>query len=422
MNEQLIENYKILEKLSEGEMLDKVLKRRGKLSCKEAIPIFVQVLDGIEYAHKAGIIHGNFNPANIMLTHAGTVKILGFGTTNHLEAADITRIEKFTKTQEYLSPEQIKAQEADARSDIYGIGTVFYEILTGKTPFNAENKSDPEEQWIGEMDAARLYKILTGKTPFSDENKVELKEKRIGEVPLSPRAVNPDIPEKIEAAIIKALAQNPDERFQTASEFLEALVEAGIDVFVIREKAAIQPSSSGQPKIGKEAFQESMAGSLKIPSKRISNFTDKIKEKRINRNQIPVGAIGKSNVGASFLSKPIQRNITIAGTTIFAVVIIFFISQFTFFRSENHQTENQQSDNYQSELIPTKVENEQSGEVKIEYEAEKSDVETMPISPVLPIVKRESAASPSPKATKKKELRKSKIERLRHAERILTGI
>ncbi len=422
MNEQLIENYKILEKLSEGEMLDKVLKRRGKLSCKEAVPIFVQLLDGIEYAHKAGIIHGNINPATIMLADEGTVKILGFGTTNHLGAADIPQVEKFTKKQDYLSPEQIKGQEADARSDIYALGTVFYEILTGKTPFNAENKSEPEEEQIGEMDAARLYEILTGKTLFSDENKVELKEKRIKEIPPSPRTFNPDIPEKIEAAIIKALAQNPGERFQTASEFLEALVEAGIDVSVIREKSAMQPSPSGQPSIGKEAFRESKTGSSKIPSKSISNFADKIKEKRINRNQISVGGIVKSDVGASFLSKSVQRNLTIAGTTIFAVIIIFFISQFIFFRSENHQTENHQSDNHQSEQIPAKVENEQSGDVKIEYEAEKSDVETMLVSPVSPIVKREPAAAPSPKVIKKKELRKSKTERLRHAERILTGV
>ncbi len=348
------------------------------------------------------------------------MKILGFGIARYLEAAGVTRSEEFTKAQEYLSPEQIKGREADAASDIYALGTMIYEVLTGKTPFDSENRFEP-----GEMDAARLYEILTGKTPFSDENKVELKEKRIEEIPPSPRAFNPDIPEKIEAAIIKALAQNPGERFQSASEFLEALVEAGIDVSDMRngitdfipEKAAMQSSPSGQPSTGKEAFRESTAGSSKIPSKRIFNFADKIKEKRINRNQIPVGGIGKLDVGASFLSKPGQRNLTIAGTTIFAVIIIFFISQFVFFRSEN-----QQSDNQQSEQISAKIENEQSGDVKIEYEAEKSDVETMPISPVSPIVKREPAAAPSPKVIKKKELRKSKTERLRHAERILTGV
>ncbi len=299
------ELFMVLEFLH-GETLDKVLKRRGTLSCKETIPIFMQVLDGIEHAHKNGIIHGNLNLANIMLTDTGTLKILGFGIAGHLEAAGITRAEEFTKAQEYLSPEQTKGQEADATSDIYALGTMLYEVLTGKTPFDSENRLEPEE-----MDAARLYEILTGKTPFNAENKVQLKEKQIGEMLQPLRAVNLDIPEKIEAAIIKALAQNPGERFQTASEFLEVLVEVGIDASdmqtgitdIIPEKSAKQSSQSGQPPVLKEVFQEPMTVPLKLPSKRIFNVTGKIKEKKIKPNPVQVNGIGKSGIGSSFLRR-----------------------------------------------------------------------------------------------------------------------
>jgi serine/threonine protein kinase len=347
-----------------------------------------------------------------MLTDIGTLKILGFGIVNHLEVADITRAEEFTKTQEYLSPEQIKGQEADAVSDVYALGAMLYEILTGKTPFNADI---PEE-----MDAARLYKILTGKTPFNSENKFELKEKQIGEKLQPPRTINPDIPEEIEAAIMKALAQDSGGRFQTAIEFLEALVEAGIDASdmrtgitdLIAKKSAIQLSQPGQPPIWKEVFQGSVVDSLKTPSKSISNFANKIKERRINRNLIQADEIGKSDIGSLFSSKLVQRHRTIAGATIFAVIIILFISQFIFFQSENHQ----------NEIISAQIENEQSGEVKTEYEARKLDIVTMPVPPVKPIVKREPRTAPSRTVIKKKELRKSKAERLRRAERILTGV
>ncbi len=405
------ELFMVLEFL-DGKTLDKVLKRRGTLSCKEAIPIFIQVLNCIEYAHSTGTIHGNINPSNIMLTNTGTLKILGFGIVNYLKVADIPRAEEFRKTQPYLSPEQIKGREADAVSDVYALGAMLYEILTGKTPFNADI---PEE-----MDAARLYKILTGKTPFNAENKFELKEKQIGEKLQTPRTINPDIPEEIEAAIMKALDQDSGGRFQTAIEFLEALVKVGIDAYDMRtgitglfpKKSAIQLSQPGQPPIWKEVFQGSVAESLKTPSKSISNFAIQIKDTSINRNLIQADEIDKSDIGSSFSSLLVQRHQTIAGATIFAIIIILFISQFIFFQSENHQ----------NEIISAKIENEQSDEVKTGYEARELDIVTMPVPPVKPIVKREPRTVPVRTVIKKKELRNSKAGRLRRAERILTGV
>ena len=409
-----------------GETLDKVLKRRRTLPCKETIQIFMQVLDGIEHAHKKGIIHGNLNLTNIMLTDTGTLKILGFGIAEHLEAASITRAEEFTKAQEYLSPEQIKGREADAASDIYALGAMLYEVLTGKTSFDSENRFEPEE-----MDAARLYEILTGKTPFNAENKVELKEKQIGEMLQPLRAVNPDIPEKIEAAVIKALAQNPGERFQTASQFLEALVEAGIDLDmqtgitdIIPQKSAKQPSQSGQSLVLKEVFQEPMTVLLKTPSKRIFNITGKIKGKKIKSNRVQVNGNGKSGIGSSILRKPAQRYRMIAGATIFAVISTLFISQFIFFQGENHQSDKISAsiENEHSEKISSGTENEQSGEVKTEHEVRNLDTVTTPTRRVSPIIQNDSVTAPPRKVIKKKGLRKPMAERLRRAERILTGV
>jgi eukaryotic-like serine/threonine-protein kinase len=189
------ELYMVLE-FVRGETLDGILQRRGALPAEEAIPVFCQVLDGIDHAHELGIVHRDIKPANMMLTEKGTLKVLDFGIARLLGSARMTRAGNIIGTLEYMAPEQVKGQETDGRSDIYALGMMLYEVLTGRLPFQTENEFE-------------LMKLQTEVMPDS------------------PRALNPNIPEAVEEAIMRAIQKNPDERFQTAGEFRALLLEAG---------------------------------------------------------------------------------------------------------------------------------------------------------------------------------------------------
>lgn len=179
-----------------GETLDQILHRRGALPEDDAIPIFCQALDGINYAHELGIVHRDVKPGNMILTANGILKVLDFGIARLLGTSRITRTGNIIGTLEYMSPEQVRGQETDARSDIYGLGIMLYELLTGRLPFESENE----------------FLLMKAQTE---------------EMPALPRTINSNISESVEAAIMKALAKNPDERFQSAGEFLDSLFDAG---------------------------------------------------------------------------------------------------------------------------------------------------------------------------------------------------
>ncbi len=179
-----------------GETLDQMLYRRGTIPTDEAIPIFCQALEGINYAHELGIVHRDIKPGNMMLTENGILKVLDFGIARLLGTNRMTRVGNVIGTLEYMSPEQVKGLETDARSDVYGLGIMLYEILTGRLPFESENDFE-------------LMKMQT-----------EM-------MPCPARALNPDIPVEIEAAIMKSVAKNPSDRFQSAGDFLDTLLELG---------------------------------------------------------------------------------------------------------------------------------------------------------------------------------------------------
>jgi len=133
--------------------------------------------------------------------------------------------------------------------------------------------------------------------------------------------------------------------------------------------------------------------------------------KRINQRQIQVKKVGESNIRSSFLSKPAQRRYARAVTAIFAIIVLHFVSNFVFFQSEN----------LRSEQTSLKTENAQSAEIKTEYETSNLGAKTIPAS-VSPIVPEPRSVAPSRRTTKKKESRETTAERLRRAEKILTGI
>ncbi|MEO6655433.1 MAG: serine/threonine-protein kinase [Pyrinomonadaceae bacterium] len=189
------ELYMVLE-FVRGETLDNIMKRRGALPADEAIPVFCQVLDGIDHAHDLGIVHRDIKPANMMLTEKGTLKVLDFGIARLLGSARMTRAGNIIGTLEYMAPEQVRGLETDGRSDIYALGMMLYEVLTGKLPFDTDNE-------------------------------FELMKAQIETVPLSPRSINPSIPVEVELAIMKAIEKDPEARFQTGGEFRSVLMDAG---------------------------------------------------------------------------------------------------------------------------------------------------------------------------------------------------
>jgi serine/threonine-protein kinase len=187
-----------------GETLDSMLRRSGGMSVEQAVPLFCQALEGIDHAHRLGIIHRDIKPANMMLTATppvpgavatGLIKVMDFGIARVLGTARMTRQGNVIGTIEYMSPEQVRGQETDARSDIYSLGILLYEMLTGRVPFHSESE-------------------------------FELMKSQIDDPPPPPRDFAPHISPLIEQAIMRALAKNPEARFQSAGALRAALLNS----------------------------------------------------------------------------------------------------------------------------------------------------------------------------------------------------
>jgi serine/threonine-protein kinase len=175
-----------------GEVLDSLIQRSGAMAVERAVSMFCQALEGIGHAHSLGIIHRDIKPANIMLTDKGAVKVMDFGIARVLGTARMTRQGSIVGTIAYMSPEQIQGLDSDARADIYSLGIL-------------------------------LYEMLTGRVPFINDTEFSLMMAQIQEAPPPPRSFAPHIPVVIEQAIMRALAKQPGARFQSVNEFRIAI-------------------------------------------------------------------------------------------------------------------------------------------------------------------------------------------------------
>jgi len=175
-----------------GEDLKNVVRRQGAFEAARVVCLAKQVCEGLAEAHRAGVIHRDLKPQNLMIDETGNVRILDFGIARHPEAAGMTGTGTSVGTPEYMSPEQVEGIELDARSDIYSVGTILFEWATGRVPFE-------------------------GKTPLS----IALKHKT--EKAPNPRELNDGIPEGLSRLILKCMAKGREERPQSAEELLSEL-------------------------------------------------------------------------------------------------------------------------------------------------------------------------------------------------------
>jgi serine/threonine-protein kinase len=191
------DDYLMVMEFVRGETIESLIQRHGALPIGQSLRLFCQALEGIAQAHSLGIVHRDLKPSNLMLTETGTIKVMDFGIARVLGSARMTRTGRILGTIEYMSPEQVRGQETDARSDLYSLGIVLYEMLTGRVPFNS-----PSE--------------------------FELMRSQIEDPPTPPREFAEHVPAEIEQIILRALAKDPAERFQSAGEFQAALMNAAL--------------------------------------------------------------------------------------------------------------------------------------------------------------------------------------------------
>lgn len=183
----------------EGEDLRGTIRRIGQLPIGKSISIAKQVCEGLAEAHRLGVIHRDLKPSNIIIDREGNARIMDFGIARSREGKGITDAGVMIGTPEYMSPEQVEGKEVDQRSDIYSLGVILYEMVTGKVPFE-------------------------GDTPFT----IGMKHK--SEMPKDPRELNTQLPEDLSRVILRCMEKDKDKRYQSAGEVRSELVniEEGI--------------------------------------------------------------------------------------------------------------------------------------------------------------------------------------------------
>jgi eukaryotic-like serine/threonine-protein kinase len=193
------DTYFIAMEYVDGPQLKDLVK--GGMSTKDAIDFTRQILTAARFAHRKGIVHRDLKPQNVLIDGEGRARVADFGIARG-ESSDITATGSVMGTAQYLSPEQAQGKETTPRSDIYSIGVILYEALTGRVPFQGDSA-------------------------------VAVALKQVSEAPRRPSAINPSVPPALDAVVMRALAKDPEARFKDADAFLKALDAA--------EKAPDQP-------------------------------------------------------------------------------------------------------------------------------------------------------------------------------------
>ncbi|MDT0609659.1 Stk1 family PASTA domain-containing Ser/Thr kinase [Streptomyces lancefieldiae] len=199
----------------DGSTLRELLHSGRKLLPERTLEMTIGILQALEYSHRAGIVHRDIKPANVMLTRGGQVKVMDFGIARAMgdSGMTMTQTSAVIGTAQYLSPEQAKGEQVDARSDLYSTGCLLYELLTVRPPF------------VGDSPVAVAYQ-------------------HVREEPQAPSVFDPEITPEMDAIVLKALVKDPDYRYQSADE-MRADIEACLDGQPVAATAAMGAMAAG---------------------------------------------------------------------------------------------------------------------------------------------------------------------------------
>jgi len=187
--------YYIAMEFVKGRELQSYLEANERFAMHDIVRVMGQLLEALQYSHKHGVVHRDIKPSNIIILADGTAKVADFGIAR-LESSNLTQAGMVLGTPSYMSPEQFMGQTVDGRSDLFSAGVILYQLLTGEKPFT------------GSLTTI-MHKVLQ-------------------EEPLPPSKLNVQVPRAFDAVIRKALAKRPDERYQIAGEFLDAIRQAAV--------------------------------------------------------------------------------------------------------------------------------------------------------------------------------------------------
>ena len=199
----------IVMELIEGVALMQYMQKKGALGWKEALHFSVQISKALEHAHSKGIVHRDIKPQNIMIIRDGSIKVADFGIAA-LESTQEQRSSQTVGSVHYIAPEQARGEQPDTRSDIYSLGVVMYEMLTGRMPYDGETAE-------------------------------QIALKHIAGIAVPPQEINPDIPDELARITLKAMNADINARYQSASELL-----ADLEEFRKQQAAANRTSSDGE--------------------------------------------------------------------------------------------------------------------------------------------------------------------------------
>jgi len=236
-------DYIVME-LIEGITLKQYMKSQGILKTKESVHFTTQIAKALSHAHSKGIVHRDIKPQNIMICMDGSVKVADFGIA-YLESS-LVKEKTAVGSVHYISPEQAKGLPVDARTDIYSLGVVMYEMLTGQLPYVGEDAQS----------IAAMHVLST---------------------PVMPRVINPDIPEALERITMKAMCADPERRYQTADELLHDL-----DEYRLSATEVIPPAAQNTPARAAEGSQTVNVPENVLP---ISRSGELSREKYLRRHR-----------------------------------------------------------------------------------------------------------------------------------------
>ncbi len=195
--DRLADTYVMVMEFVEGRTFESLLREDGPMAPGQALPLFLQALEGMHHAHELGVVHRDIKASNLMVNVAGLVKVMDFGVARAIDTEGLTQANQPLGTPEYMSPEQVRGEEIDRRSDIYSLGVLLFKMLTGRLP-------------------------ITGKSPF------DVMQSQLGAAPRSLRVLVPTIPTAIEVAVERALEKRREDRFDSA-DAMRAALERAVD-------------------------------------------------------------------------------------------------------------------------------------------------------------------------------------------------